>query len=173
MGPFRLHQSSLSNIEVGFFLYFASNLHSPFSMTHAAEYPPLKGWISAALRGILGVGNPTGYSTSTSQWSQIWNRCSVSHSQPVCPCEASKERRRGSLPFSLPRRSPMWERLVLFPLILLVYSLQWMRFQPFQVLDFRLSFIETKLRNVFLSTPYKKGAKQTTTSNLRNMYLQK
>ena len=47
--------------------------------------------------------------------------------------------------------------------------LQCMHFQLFQNLDFRLSFIESKLRNMFLSTPCKRGAKQTTISNLRNM----
>ena len=103
------------------------------------------------------------------QWSQIWNRRSVSHSQPACRCESGRERRRGTLPFFFPRHSCMRERLVPFPLILLASSLQCMRFQLFQVLDFRLSFIESKLRNVFFSTPCKRGAKQTTISNLQNM----
>ena len=83
------------------------------------------------------------------QWSQIWNRRSVSHSQPACRCESGRERKRGTLPFFFPRHSCMRERLVPFPLILLASSLQCMRFQLFQVLDFRLSFIEAKLRNVF------------------------
>ena len=46
----------------------------------------------------------------------------------------------------------MRERLVPFPLILLASSIQCMRFQLFQVLDFRLLFIESKLRNVFRIT---------------------
>ena len=80
---------------------------------------------------------------------------------------------KGHVPFFLPRHSCMQERLVPFPLVLHASSLQCMRFQLFQVLDYRLSFIESKLRNVFLSTPCKRGAKQTTISNLRNMYLWK
>ena len=40
-------------------------------------------------------------------------------------------------------------------------------------LDFPLSVIESKLRIVFFSTPCKRGGKQTTISNLRNMYLKK
>ena len=83
--------------------------------------------------------------------------------------EAGRERRRGTLTFFFPRHSCMQERLVPFPLILLASSLQCMSFQLFQVLDFRLPFIESKLRNVFFSTPCKRGAKQTIISNLQNM----
>ena len=60
---------------------------------------------------------------SCDQWSQIWNRRSVSHSQPACRCESGRERRGGTLPFFIPRHSCMRERLVPFPLILLASSL--------------------------------------------------
>ena len=89
MGPFRLHQSSLSSIEVAFSLFVVSKLLLPFFMPHAADYPPLTGWISAALQSILRVGQQTGHSARTSS---PWLACTfgeASNSRMLRPLFAS------------------------------------------------------------------------------------
>ena len=97
-------------------------------------------------KSYFGVYSQCDKDVDLEQWSQIWNRRIVSHSQPAYRCEASGQRGRGTLPFFLPRHSCMRERLVTFPFVLLAFLLQCMRYQLFQVLDFRPSFIESKLQ---------------------------
>ena len=92
-----------------------------------------------------------GQTSYSMQCAQIWCRCSHNYRSTSSPWEASRERRRGGA------RCPCFFLVTLAMLFL----------------DFTLSVFESKLRIVFLSTPCKRGAKQTTISNLRNMLFKK